>query len=68
MTISASKHDLAMEVLAERLIAQDLRAERDALVEALNELDANCENRQDEPFVKYVRQTARAALARVRGE
>ena len=40
-----------------------LRAENERLREALQELDANCENRQDEPFVKYVRQTARAALA-----
>lgn len=31
----STKHDLAMTALAERLIADDLRAERDALVAAL---------------------------------
>ena len=35
-----------------------------AMREAFNELDANCENRQDEPFIAYVRKTARAALAK----
>jgi hypothetical protein len=35
------------------------------LVEALREMAANCENRQDETFVKYIRQTCRAALRAV---
>lgn len=32
------------------------------LREALNELHANTENRQDEPFIGYVRKTCAAAL------
>lgn len=39
-----------------------LRAQIQTLREALNELRANCENRQDEPFIGYVRKTCAAAL------
>jgi hypothetical protein len=37
------------------------------LLAALMEMDANCENRQDEPFVKYVRDTCRAAILKAEG-
>lgn len=33
------------------------------LVSALREIDANCENRSDQPFVAYIRKTVRAAIA-----
>ncbi len=46
--------EAAMPVL---LAAPDMLA-------ALRELDANCENRQDEPFVAYVRSTVRAVIAK----
>ena len=43
--------------------ARIARRERNALASALLELFANTSNRQDEPFIAYVRATAKNALA-----
>ncbi len=40
-----------------------IATEIEALREALNEMHANTENRQDEPFIAYIRRTCAAALA-----
>jgi hypothetical protein len=49
-----------------RLIVRAVNA-HDDLLSAFRELYANTENRQDEPFVAYVRKTCAAAL-RAAGE
>lgn len=44
-------------------IAQTARDDSERMRETLTELDANCENRSSEPFVSYIRQSARGALS-----